>query len=230
MTTTNRLHRLIALSAAITIVAILLSGPVGMTVVAAVGPQPEWRSIEAFTENYHPIQKLPYIFGFLLIVGFVLFITAASNLAKTPVEKTYSASALIFASAYVALIGLNYTIQIAYVPVLMTADPQLAALLTMSNPMSFGWALEMFGYGFLGASTWCLAGLFQGRGRKKSIRLLLIANGVVSILGAAITAVDISWVMSVPGLISFVAWNLLVVVLMVVVFLEFREKVRILEV
>lgn len=230
MQETNRLHRLIAISAVITLIAALLSGPVGIVIASVVSPQPEWQGVEVFMENYHPIQRLPYVFGFMLILGFVLFIAAASNLAKTSVEKTYSASALIFVSAYVALIGLNYTIQIAYVPVLLTADPQLAALLTMANPNSFGWVLEMFGYGFLGVSTWCLAGLFQGRGRKKFIRLLLIANGVVSILGAAITAVDVSWVMSVPGLISFVAWNLLVVVLMVVVFLEFRESVRVLEV
>lgn len=42
--------------------------------------------------------------------------------------------------------------------------------------------------------------------------LLLIANGILGIIGAACTALFDRWVFSTAGLLSFAAWNLLVAV------------------
>jgi len=43
-----------------------------------------------------------------------------------------------------------------------------------------------------------------------AIRYLLVANGVVSVVGAACTALFDRWVFSSSGLISFMAWNALI--------------------
>jgi len=84
--------------------------------------------------------------------------------------------------------------------------------LTMANPASFAWFLEMFGYAAMGVATWLLADAFGGSRRGDVVRYLLIANGMLSIIGAACTALFDRWVFSTAGLISFAGWNLLVAV------------------
>ena len=48
------------------------------------------------------------------------------------------------------------------------------------------------------------------RRRAALVRRLLVTNGVLSILGAACTALYDRWVFSAAGLASFAAWNLLI--------------------
>jgi len=132
--------------------------------------------------------------------------------------------AVIFASAYVVTIGLNYVIQAIYIPEIIEENEEFAGLLTMVNPSSFSWVLEMFGYGFLGAAGWLVAPIFEGNGIMKSIRYLLIANGIISVVGVIIIAADVEWVLSTSGLISYVAWNLLIIITMILIFLEFKTK------
>jgi hypothetical protein len=62
------------------------------------------------------------------------------------------------------------------------------------------------------AATWLVATGFRGSGRATLIRYLLVANGVVSIVGAACTALFDRWVFSASGLASFAGWNVLIVV------------------
>lgn len=52
---------------------------------------------------------------------------------------------------------------------------------------------------------WVLASVFKRTGRQNIIRILLFINGVVSILGAIIITVDVSWVLKSFGLINYVA-------------------------
>ena len=54
----------------------------------------------------------------------------------------------------------------------------------------------------------------------KLIRYLLIANGVISILGAAATAFGNSWLMEWPGIVSVIVWNILILVIMSLVIIE----------
>jgi hypothetical protein len=117
---------------------------------------------------------------------------------------------------------MNYIIQIACIPVAIKYEPDLSAMLSMVNPSSVCWVLEMFGYAFLGISIWFLEPIFKENGRQFYIRVLIIVNGLLSIAGAVITVLDISWVLSPIGLITYVGWNLLVVILMVLFFLEYR--------
>src|SRR6187401_650634 len=51
----------------------LLSGPVAMVVVSQTAPQPPWTHVDAFVDHYHPVQALPYLLGYGLLAGFVLF-------------------------------------------------------------------------------------------------------------------------------------------------------------
>lgn len=209
-------QKLLLLSAIITITGIILSGPVGI-LLAQMRPQPEWRGEITFVANYHFVQNLPYIFGFILMLGFTLFIAASFRFASTGLQKGLRSVAVIFTSVYAAMVGLNYAFQIALVPALVYKSPTFAALFTMANPKSVGWVLEMFGYGFLGAATILIAPVFRKGLRKKLIKYLLIANGIISILGAAATTLGTEWLMEWPGITSVIIWNILILVIMTLV-------------
>jgi Na+/alanine symporter len=90
----------------------------------------------------------------------------------------------------------------------------------MANPRSLCWAIELFAYGVLGMVTWLVAPTFR---EERAVALLLRANGVVSVACAAVALFDLTWVQSPIGLAFYAAWNLLVVVLMVLVARNFRS-------
>ncbi len=218
----NEINRLIAVSALVTMVGLLFSGPVGLLVTSLIKAQPPWDGAEVFIASYHPVQILPFLFGFVMIYGFVMFISAVAKLAQDNRGMVYASMSMIFMAVYAVIIGLNYALQVAFVPLLVREGNAMAGFFSMANPESVGWVLEMWGYGFLGLSGWLAAPLFKGSRRRRYIRVLLVINGMVSVLGAAITIVDLGWVLSVAGLASYVVWNLLVLAIMVLVYMEFR--------
>lgn len=180
-----------------------------MPIVAAVAPQPAWTDVNAFADHYHPVQALPYVLGYLLLAGFVFFSASCQAMAPTSMRPRMTA-ALVFTGVYASLVFTNYTIQLGFIPRILYNRPDYISNLTMANPESFAWFLEMFGYAALGAATWLQAALFRGGRRSGIIRYLLIANGVFSIVGAACTAFYDRWVFSSAGLASFAIWNLLI--------------------
>ena len=203
--------RAVQTSAALVLAGAVLSGPVAMLLVAQVSPQPAWTGVSAFAANYHPVQLLPYALGYLLLAGFVFFSASCHALAAAPLRPRTSA-ALVFTGIYAALVFTNYTLQLGFIPRVLNDRPDFVSALTMANPASFAWFLEMFGYAAMGVATWLLADAFRGSRRGNVIRHLLIANGVLSIIGAACTALYDRWVFSAAGLLSFAGWNLLVAV------------------
>ncbi|MEW6508895.1 MAG: hypothetical protein AB1432_14235 [Bacteroidota bacterium] len=219
----NANQKLLLASAIITITGIILSGPIGI-LIAQIKPQPAWQGEIVFIANYHYVQTVPYLFGFLLILGFTLFMSASFRLASTGYQKILRIAANIFTAVYVAMIGLNYAIQTALVPALIYKNPSFAGLFTMANPQSVGWILEMFGYGFLGIAAILIAPVFNKGIRMNLIRYLLTANGVISILGAAATTLGTNWLMEWPGIVSVVVWNLLILVIMVLVIVDIYKS------
>jgi hypothetical protein len=106
------------------------------------------------------------------------------------------------------------------VPRMVAERPPFLSALTMSNPSSFAWFLEMFGYAAMGVATWLVAPLFGQSARGTAVRLLLILNAVLSIVGAACTAAFDRWVFSTAGLASFAGWNVLVIVCFAIIALS----------
>jgi hypothetical protein len=188
-----------------------------MLIVHTIKPQPEWTNGNVFAANYHPVQNLPYLLGYALLSGFVMF--AASCHAISTVSPTHqfmaarTSAALVWTSIYASIVFTNYTIQLGFVPRILEFQPPYLSVLTMANPRSFAWFLEMFGYAALGVATWLVAPLFAGSGRRGDlVRRLLELNGWVSILGAACTALIDGFVFTTAGLASFLAWNVLIAV------------------
>jgi len=172
-----------------------------MVVVSLVAPQAgTWTTVESFAASFRPIQTLPYLLGYILLAGFVSFAAACHSLAAATLRPR-AAAALVFTAVYATLVFANYAIQLAYIPRVLGRTPAFVADLTMSNPASFAWFLEMFGYAAMGVATWLVAPMFGGSPRGRLVRALLVANGVLSIVGAACTALFDRWVFSAAGFV-----------------------------
>lgn len=224
---TSAALRVGARGAGITFAGILLSGPLGMLVVWAVHGMGAWAGAAAFAGRYHSIQALPFFFGFALVIGAVMVNAALYHVAPDS-RRTTALIALILTAAFAALIFLNYVVQTTFVSTLVrhyvpTNDVIISAL-AMDNPRSLAWAIEMWGYGFLGVATWLLAPIFAGGGIERYARLLMVANGVMSVASALMTAADMDWVMTAGGLIGYAAWNLVVAVMYLCVLTALRRR------
>ncbi len=211
---TNANHRIGIYAALLLIAGIVLSGPLGLIVVGAVHPQPAWRDAQTLAANYHPIQTFPFFAGFLLVIGSDLLIATLYQLSADK-NKAVAMLAVICTAAFTALIFLNYICQTTFIPALL-ADyrPEYAATIaafSFTNPNSLCWAIEMWGYALLGLATLLLAPVFNRDWVERTTAWLMVANGIISIAGGFITAGNQAWIMTVPGLINYSAWNALVV-------------------
>jgi hypothetical protein len=127
-----------------------------------------------------------------------------------------------------SLILFNYICQTTYVPALARAyDPSMAPVisaLTLQNPHSLSWAVEMWGYACLGAATWFASAVFDGTRLERVISQLMVANGIVSVAGGVITSVNLDWVITAPGFAAYLMWNALMLGLSILLIVAFRRR------
>ncbi len=215
-------NNLISLGALVALAGYILSGPVAFLVVHLVKPQPAWVSPAVFAQNYNTIQDIPFYFGFVLIGGMLMLATGhyLNYPGENEAVKFHLLVSVGWTIAFFTLIAFNYICQTTFVHNLaLRYRPEYDSAIStfsMSNPMSFCWANEMWGYAFLGIATCLMAGYY--RGKNSFIRILLIANGIVSVASAVWTIVDVGWVMGVAGLASYFIWNILMIVLMISIY------------
>lgn len=220
------LNKLIVLAAWTVLVGAMLSGPVGTGLLVIFAPQPAWRDAATFILNYRPVQSIPFLLGFVLMFGSCLLTAASARLVKKEADKVLGSLALVAVGVYSALISLNYVVQTAYVPMLVRANEEFVGSFTMANPSSICWGVEMFGYLFQGFAFWLVAPAFEGGRFARSVRLFLVVNLLMSVAGAVAACVDIAWAMTPFGLVMFVAWNLVVAALMVLMILNRGQAAR----
>jgi len=201
------IDRPLGVAALVVAAGVLLSGPIGMG-LAMLHPQPPWVDAATFAARFHPVQQAPFWFGFVLIFGCAFFVARAAALSGEAL-RTRAAGALVATAAFVAMIATNYTLQVAFVPAAARVHDPSLALFSMANPRSIAWALEMFGYGVFGVATWLIAPAFRAGRFGRTTAWLLVANGVVSVVAAALTSVDLAWLLGPIGLLSFAVWNVL---------------------
>lgn len=213
--------------AALTIAGILLSGPIGLVAVMTFSPSPAWVDAASYVQHFHPLQTAPFFGGFFLVGGYVVLVAALYQLAEER-QKANAMSAVIFTAAFATLIFFNYVNQTTFIPALVkdyqpAYDPAISTF-SLANPRSLCWAIEMWGYALLGVATWLLAPIFHRNRIEKIAAGLMIANGVVSIVGGFVTAWNLGWVLTTPGVVSYVGWNILVLALSIFVTLSLRKR------
>ena len=209
-------YRIGMLGAILGAIGILTSGPLAVLVVALVQPQPLWGGPDLFVDNFHRIQTLPFYFGFLLAMGSIMMLVSVYLLSR---KRATALTALIFMSIGAAFVIFNYVTQTTFIPaVVKTYTAELGSVLTtlsMSNPSSLPWALEMWGYGLIGLGTWLAAGFFGTSRLERIAKTLFIVNGVLSVFGALMASIDLSGVFSTAGLVGYGIWNVLYLALAV---------------
>jgi hypothetical protein len=212
-----------------TLIGLLLSGPPAIVLLAELHPQPPWQGAEVFAQNFHPSQAFPYWAGFFLVGAYVVLMASLHALA-TEAQKPRATAALVFTAAFASLVFLNYVLQTTVIPGLVRPySPENAAviaLLSMSNPTSLAWALEMWAWAFLGVATWLASPIFSTGRVERLASAAFVANGVSSVFSALCTAARPAWVMTVPGFVGFLSWNALVFAMSMLVVLALRRRLR----
>jgi len=216
--------------AVLTIIGILLSGPLGFGIVVVIQPSPAlqaWQGAQAYAQHYHRIQALPYFGGFVLVIGYIVMMAAFYQIAEEK-QKTPALIAIIFTAIFSTLVFFNYIDQTTFLPALAKNyrpeyDPAISTF-SMANPHSLSWAIEMWGYAFLGMATWSAASVFKRDRLEKTTATLMIVNGIVSIVGAGATSFDLGWVLTSWGLLSYVVWNLLALTLSIFIIASLRRR------
>jgi len=218
-------YRIGMLGAVLSAIGILTSGPLAVLVVALVQPQPLWDGPDLFVDSFHRIQTLPFYFGFLLAMGSIMMLVSVYLLSK---KRATALTALIFMSIGAAFVIFNYVTQTTFIPaVVRTYTAELGSVLTtlsMSNPSSLPWALEMWGYGLIGLGTWLAAGFFGTSRLEKIAKALFILNGIVSVFGAVIASIDLAGVFSIAGLIGYGVWNVLYLALAITFYRVLQKR------
>jgi hypothetical protein len=226
MTAEARLHRTGAIAALATILGVIVSGPLVLLLV----PQPAWTGAADFAATYRPIHGLAFYGGFVLLCGLVALVATLHALADREL-RARTTTAIVFASAFAALVFFNYIVQTTFVPQLVRnysdADASIVATFAMANPHSLAWSIEMWAYGLLGVATWLVSPVFAGATRvDRAARLVFVANGAVSVATALATALIPDWVLSPIGIAGYVAWNILVVAMATLAFVVLRRPVE----
>ncbi|RPI12623.1 MAG: hypothetical protein EHM58_19945 [Ignavibacteriae bacterium] len=223
-------NKLISLGALVALIGFIMSGPVAFIIVSFVKPQPLWISPAVFVQNYSTIQDLPFYFGFLLIGG-MLMLSAGHYLnfkEEDDRKKFHLLVSFGWTIAFFTLIAFNYICQTTFVHNLaLNYKPEYDSAIStfsMSNPMSFCWANEMWGYAFLGIANMLMSEYYSGK--NNLIKWLLVTNGIVSIGSAVWTIIDVSWVMTTGGLICYFIWNVLMIVLITLIYLYSRKQLQ----
>ena len=216
-----------AAGATLMAVGIVLSGPIGLAVVTVTHPAAPWTSAEACAHQFHWAQTLPFYAGFVLLAGCIMVI-AALFAVSNDAQRPRAGAALVATAAFTGLIAFNYVCQTTFVPALARAyDPAYAPVistLSLQNPKSLAWAIEMWGYGLFGIATWLMASVLDRTPLERATGRLMIANGVMSLAGGFITAFKLDWVMTTAGMVNYGAWNVLMLALAALLVATFRAR------
>lgn len=114
----------------------------------------------------------------LLAPAFVVLMVSVHHLCARAV-RVYTHVAVAFAVMYATMVGIVYIVQLTFVmPRLARGDLEGIELLVFEPFDSFLYAVDVFGYSLMSASTLFAAAEFTGGGRlERWIRHALIANG-----------------------------------------------------
>ena len=222
MTKFSGYERLISVGAIVALAGFIFSGPVGFILVKLVKPQPQWVSPAVFAQHYHVVQDVPYYFGFLLISGMLMISTGyyLNFKSNDAIGKFMLLLGLGFSIVFSGLISFNYICQTTFIRNLArnyrSENDSAIYIFSMANTFSLSWAIEMWGYAFLGLSTALSAAYYKNR--SNLIAALMVLNGVLSICGALFMIVNVNWVTTKAGLASYFGWNILMVLILTLIY------------
>ncbi len=146
----NQIYTYCFRTGALLLTGIVISGLPGNFLVNMISPQPPWINIETYAQNFTPIQMLPIWGGFVMLVGFIGFISSVHYYSREE-QRLLTLPAVVASAIYGALISLNYILQLGVLqPRLVSHDLAGMTMLVFADPHSVTMSIEMLGYGFQG--------------------------------------------------------------------------------
>ena len=117
--------------------------------------------------------------SFFLAPSFLVLVVSIHRLAS-PDRKIWSHVAVVFATIYAALVSTVYFVQLTFVaPRLAAGETQGIEPFLFVPFNSFLYSVDILGYSFMSLATLFAARVFTGEGLERTVRLLLMANGLL---------------------------------------------------
>lgn len=111
--------------------------------------------------------------------SFLVLMASVHQLASSD-KKVWSHSAVAFAAAYMVLTGMVYFVQLTFVaPRLASGQTEGIEVFLFTPFNSFLYSIDILGYSFMSVASLFAAMVFTGRGLERTVRLFLIANGLL---------------------------------------------------
>jgi hypothetical protein len=111
--------------------------------------------------------------------SFLVLVVSIHQLSS-PDRRIWSQAAVVFATGYMALISVNYFVQLTLVAPRLVAGRVEGIEPFLFVPFdSFLYAVDILGYSFMSVATLFAAKVFTGRGLERVVRFFLIANGLL---------------------------------------------------
>lgn len=111
--------------------------------------------------------------------SFLVLVVSIHQLSS-PDRKIWSHLAIVFATAYAALISINYFVQLTWVVPRLAAGRTQGIEPFLFTPFdSFLYAVDILGYSFMSVATLFAARVFTGNGLERVVRAFLTANGLL---------------------------------------------------
>jgi hypothetical protein len=109
-----------------------------------------------------------------------LVLTVSIHEAAPADRKIWSHIAVVFATAYTVLVSLNYFGQLTWIAPRLAQGRTTGIEPFLFVPFdSFEYAADILGYSFMSVATLFAARVFTGHGLERTIRVFLIANGLL---------------------------------------------------
>jgi hypothetical protein len=116
----------------------------------------------------------------LLLGSAFLILTVSIHQLSSPDRRIFSHAAVAFATAYAVMISINYYVQLTLVAPRIAAGRVEGIEPFLFEPFdSFLYSVDILGYSFMSVATLFAAGVFTGRGLERTVRLFLLANGLL---------------------------------------------------
>ena len=173
--------------------------------------------------KYEIIQRFSLIPGLLLAPTFIILMTSLHYYAPES-KKIFTQIGISFAVVFAVMVGFSYYLQLTMVHQYgIIGNKQAITILSMANPRSLYWIIEMFAYGFLGMATLVIAPIFKDGKLDNLIQRSMIINGVVSIASMIYYVINPDMTLQIIGLIGYVVWNIIFLTLLILLSVFFKR-------
>lgn len=179
-----------------------------------------WSGVNAYFESFNQNLYLGWVIPCLILALTFPLVSLCICFITRKEKLIFALAGLIFAVMYGAILSANY-FELATVFRSAILDQHTEALewFVIGSPFSITNSLEGAGYGFMSLSFLFSGFAFSGPGIFRTVRWLLIINGISGLLGVLLTALSFT----VISMISLAVWCITFPISMIMIAVIFTK-------